>query len=105
MSQTTRNEAEVRTQKVEQLRSQGIEPYPSQSYQRTHTTAQVREYFAQPGKELENGQGDPEAMKIRLSGRITSFRSSGSICFIDLTDTTGKLQLKVEKNWLKANRV
>lgn len=101
MTQTTRNEAEVRSQKVEQLRSQGIEPYPSQSYQRTHTTDQVRQHFAQPGKELENGQTDPEGLNIRLSGRITSFRSSGSICFIDLTDITGKLQLKIEKKLVK----
>jgi len=101
MTQTTRNEAEVRAQKVEQLRSQGIEPYPSQSYQRTHTTEQVRQHFAQPGKELENGQADPEGLNIRLSGRITSFRSSGSICFIDLTDISGKLQLQIEKKLVK----
>lgn len=103
MTQTSRNEAEVRQQKVEQLRSQGIEPYPSQSYQRSHTTEQVRQHFAQPGKELENGQADPEGLQIRLSGRITSFRSSGSICFIDLTDISGKLQLKIEKKLVKEN--
>lgn len=103
MTQTSRNEAEVRQQKVAQLRSLGIEPYPSQSYQRSHTTEQVRQYFAQPGKELENGQADPEGLQIRLSGRITSFRSSGSICFIDLTDISGKLQLKIEKKLVKEN--
>ncbi len=103
MTQTSRNEAEVRLSKVAQLRALGIEPYPCQSYQRSHTTEQVRQYFAQPGKELENGQADPEGLQIRLSGRITSFRSSGSICFIDLTDISGKLQLKIEKKLVKEN--
>ncbi|GAB4305090.1 MAG: lysine--tRNA ligase [Oscillatoriaceae cyanobacterium] len=93
----TRNEAEVRAQKVAELRAIGIEPYPSESYQRTHTTEQVRDRFSQPENTLQDGETDPEALPINLCGRITSFRSSGSICFIDLTDTTGKLQLKIEK--------
>ncbi|WP_445241928.1 hypothetical protein [Microcoleus vaginatus] len=55
----TLSEAEVRSQKVDELRSQGIEPYPSESYARSHTAKQVREIFSQPGKELENGETDP----------------------------------------------
>lgn len=93
----TQSEAEVRARKVEDLRSQGIEPYPSESYQRSHTTQQVRDLFSQPGKELENGQNDPEETPIKVSGRITSKRDSGSIIFIDLRDSTGRIQLKIEK--------
>ncbi|MBW4682688.1 MAG: lysine--tRNA ligase [Microcoleus vaginatus WJT46-NPBG5] len=94
----TRSEAEVRAQKVDELRAQGIEPYPSQSYQRSHTTQQVHELFNQPGNELQNEETDPQERELRVSGRITSKRDSGKICFIDLTDGTGKIQLKIEKN-------
>src|SRR6476661_5209779 len=93
----TLSEAEVRSQKVDELRSQGIEPYPSESYARSHTAKQVRQIFSQPGKELENGQSDPEEIPLRLAGRITSKRDSGKIGFIDLKDATDKIQLKIEK--------
>ena len=93
----TLSEAEVRSQKVDELRSQGIEPYPSESYARSHTAKLVREIFSQPGKELENGESDPEEISLRLAGRITSKRDSGSIGFIDLKDATDKIQLKIEK--------
>mgnify|MGYP000122276877 CR=1 FL=1 len=99
----TQSEAEVRSQKVEQLRSQGIEPYPSESYQRSHTTQQVRELFSQPGKELNNGVTDPEELSIRVCGRITSKRDSGSIIFIDLKDATDRIQLKIEKKLVKGD--
>jgi lysyl-tRNA synthetase class 2 len=93
----TLSEAEARSKKVDELRSQGIEPYPSQSYARSHTAKLVREIFSQPGKELQNGESDPEEISLRLAGRITSKRDSGSICFIDLKDATDKIQLKIEK--------
>jgi lysyl-tRNA synthetase class 2 len=93
----TLSEAEARSKKVDELRSQGIEPYPSESYARSHTAKLVREIFSQPGKELENGESDPEEISLRLAGRITSKRDSGSICFIDLKDATDKIQLKIEK--------
>lgn len=93
----TLSEAEARSKKVDELRSQGIEPYPSESYARSHTAKLVREIFSQPGKELENGETDPEEISLRLAGRITSKRDSGSIGFIDLKDATDKIQLKIEK--------
>jgi lysyl-tRNA synthetase class 2 len=93
----SRNEAEVRAKKAEDLRSLGIEPYPSESYQRSHLAQQVHDLFTQPGKELQPGEADPEALPIKLCGRITSKRDSGSIGFIDLTDASGKIQLKIEK--------
>ncbi|HLO48323.1 MAG TPA: lysine--tRNA ligase [Kamptonema sp.] len=91
------SEAEVRSQKIDELRSQGIEPYPSQAYARSHTAKQIHELFNQPGKELQNGETDPEEIPIRACGRITSKRDSGSICFIDLKDASDKIQLKIEK--------
>ncbi|MGF1493476.1 MAG: lysine--tRNA ligase [Microcoleaceae cyanobacterium] len=90
----TRNEVEVRTRKVEELRSLGIEPYPSQSFGRSHTAQQVKDLF---GDKLENGEVDPDETPLKVCGRITFKRDSGSICFIGLTDISGSVQLKIEK--------
>jgi lysyl-tRNA synthetase, class II len=98
----TLSEAEVRRQKVQALRDQGIEPYPAERYRRTHTSKQVLELFGQPGKELVKGQSDPTETSLKLSGRITSKRDSGGIVFIDLRDSTGNIQLKIDKQSLKS---
>lgn len=98
MSETKiRSEAEVRCQKVDQLRSLGIESYPSESYQRSHTAQEILDLFSQPDHQLENGQTDPQEQPLKVCGRITSKRDSGSISFIDLRDITNKIQLKIEK--------
>ncbi len=80
----TLSEAEARSKKVDELRSQGIEPYPSQSYARSHPAKLVREIFSQPGKELQNGDSDPEEISLRFAGRISAMRDRGKIGFMDL---------------------
>ncbi len=97
----TRNEAEVRLQRVDELRNLGIDPYPSKAEQRSHTTKQVIELFTPPGKDLQAGETDSDEQLLKVCGRITSKRDSGSICFIDLTDETSKVQLKIEKKLVK----
>jgi len=91
------SEIKARAQKVDDLRSLGIEPYPSQAYARSQTTKQIIELFSQPENTLENSQSDPQERVFQICGRITSKRDSGSICFIDLKDATEKIQLKIEK--------
>jgi len=93
----TRREEDVRTEKVAELRNLGISPYPSQSWQRTHTAAQVEDLFTQPGRELAPSDLDPLNETMRLSGRIVSKRSSGKLIFMDLRDASGKIQLKIEQ--------
>ncbi|MGL5132555.1 MAG: lysine--tRNA ligase, partial [Planktothrix sp.] len=93
----TRNEVEVRFQKVNELRELGIEPYPSHSVERSHTTQEIKDLFAQPEKTLNDGESDPDAIPLKVCGRITFKRDSGSIGFIGLTDIAGTIQLKLEK--------
>jgi len=96
------SETEIRQQKVQNLRDQGIDPYPAERYQRTHTSKQVLELFGQSGKELLKGQSDPTETSLKLSGRVTSKRDSGGIVFIDLRDSTGDIQLKIDKRSLES---
>lgn len=93
----TRNELEVRAKKVEELRSLGIDPYPSLAFKRSHLAQQIHDHFSQPQHQLANGETDPEAIPLLVCGRITFKRDSGSIGFIGLTDPSGTIQLKIEK--------
>jgi len=98
------NEAEVRSRKATDLRAQGIEPYPSAAWLRTHTATQVEALFSQPDRQLENGASDPQAEPLRLCGRLLSKRDSGKLIFMDLRDASGKIQLKVDKRGLVGDR-
>ncbi|MEB3887181.1 lysine--tRNA ligase [Lyngbya sp. CCY1209] len=99
----TRNELEVRAKKVDDLRSLGIEPYPSEAFKRSHRAQQIHDRFSEPGRELANGETDPEELPLRVCGRITFKRDSGSIGFIGLTDASGTIQLKIEKKLVKGD--
>ena len=98
------SEAQVRSQKVQDLRAQGIEPYPSQAWIRSHTAQQVEDRFSQPDRQLEAGTVDPENLQLSLCGRIISKRDSGKLIFMDLRDASGKIQLKVDKKELTGDR-
>ncbi len=99
----TRNEVEVRLKKVEDLRSLGIDPYPSASFLRSHLTQEIKDIFSQPENELSNGEADPQERQLKVCGRITFKRDSGSIGFIGLTDTSGSIQLKIEKKLVQGD--
>lgn len=81
----------VRHEKRDRLRKAGVDPYPARS-NRTHAIAQVRGAFSQ----LE-ASGE----RITIAGRIRSVREHGEICFADLDDGTGKLQLLLNPDTLQ----
>jgi lysyl-tRNA synthetase class 2 len=71
-----------RRQKLERLRKQGIDPYPT-SYERSHTTRQALELLG----------GQERTKAVTLAGRLTAMRKMGKTSFADLRDGEGKLQL------------
>ncbi len=74
-------EEKSRIKKLEQIKSKGINPYPSE-VKRTHTCLQVVENF----EKLLN-------KKIVLAGRITALRLHGKACFVDLNDGEARMQV------------
>jgi len=70
---------ETRRLKMLALREKGVDPY-GQRFDVTGTIADVRERFA---------EGNCE----RIAGRITAHRDMGKSHFLDLTDSTGRLQI------------
>ena len=72
---------ETRRQKMLALREKGVAPY-GQRFEITGSIAAVRERFT-------------EGRCERIAGRITAHRDMGKSHFLDLTDSTGRLQIFV----------
>lgn len=92
----------IRLQKIEELRAQGLEPYPTRAM-RSHTSAQAISAFEQ----AEHGGSDeqPVEVKATLSGRIRAARPMGKLTFAHIEDGEGKIQLFFRINELGQERV
>ncbi len=70
-----------RLEKLQRIRQQDIDPYPHR-YHRSHTTKEAIALF-------EQGQN----ARVSLAGRITASRPMGKATFIDIRDSSGKIQV------------
>ena len=77
------DEREMRLQRLQALREQGINPYP-QHVERTHTIAEVLQHF----DEFSGPDGS-----YTLVGRIRVLREQGKVTFARIEDGTGSIQL------------
>ncbi|MFC1917338.1 lysine--tRNA ligase [Chloroflexota bacterium] len=83
-----------RLQIVKQLQERGITPYPNR-FHRTHTT---QEAITLLEKHEASGAGEPP--EITVAGRVMANRSMGKISFMDIHDSSGKVQLFFHKDRL-----
>ena len=80
-----------RLEKLERLRSQGIEPYPTRTT-RTHTSQAVSSLLE--AAEATAAKGEQVApIKAALAGRLRSMRPMGKITFAHIEDGEGRIQL------------
>jgi len=70
----------VRKEKLEALRSLGVDPYPA-SVRRDHSVAQAR---------------DMEKQSVAVAGRIMAIRGHGKLSFWDIADESGKIQVMLK---------
>ena len=75
----------IRLQKLEELRAEGVEPYPTRAH-RTHTSMQAI-------AEFEAAEGDGREVKAALAGRIRATRAMGKVSFAHIEDGAGRIQL------------
>jgi lysyl-tRNA synthetase, class II len=85
---------EQRLASLERIRARGIEPYP-RSYHPSHTLREAMTAFEQ--------QPDSSAV-MSLAGRIMSRRSMGRMSFLDIRDSSGKVQLSFRYDLLGGER-
>lgn len=76
-----------RLKKLNDLRKEGINPYPN-DFRVDTTTKQIREMFGEMTKEALEQAED----RYALAGRIMSIRNFGKAAFFHLQDRSGKLQ-------------
>ncbi len=82
------DEREVRLQRLQALREQGINPYPN-AVERTHTIAETLEHF----DEWVGPEGS-----YTLVGRIRLLREMGKAAFAKIEDGTGSIQVYLRIN-------
>ncbi len=83
----------VRLGKLEALRAMGVDPYPVSFARSDEAVALEQRYAALPaGSETQD--------RVRVAGRIRAIRNSGM--FIDLHDSSGKIQVFSHKDYLSA---
>ena len=83
---------EVRLEKIETLRAEGIEPYPTRA-KRTHTSLEAIQAFEQA-----ESVGQDDAITVTLAGRLRSMRTMGKITFAHIEDGYGRIQLFFRAN-------
>ena len=75
----------VRLQKLEELRAEGVEAYPTRA-QRTHLSADAI-------AEFDAAEKEGREVRVTLAGRIRATRPMGKISFAHIEDGAGKIQL------------
>ncbi|HEY4711750.1 MAG TPA: lysine--tRNA ligase [Dehalococcoidia bacterium] len=85
---------EQRLDSLNKIRARGIDPYPH-SYHPSHTVQEAITLFEQQGESSQN---------ISLAGRIMSKRSIGKMSFLDIRDSSGKIQLSLRYDLLGRER-
>jgi lysyl-tRNA synthetase class 2 len=87
----------IRIQKLEELRAEGVEAYPTRA-KRTHVSTEAI-------SEFESKEKDGIEINVTLAGRLRASRSMGKVTFAHIEDGAGKIQLFVRANELGKERV
>ena len=80
-----------RLKKLEELKKQGIDPYPTK-FDQTHHASEINEKFS------NLNPGDKAEENVSVAGRIMNDRQMGKAAFMHIQDETGKLQLYFRKD-------
>lgn len=83
-----KDELEIRKERLDKLRQDGVEAFPSTS-NRTNTINEVIEEF----DSLSESNSE-----VTIAGRITAIRSHGGSMFLPIKDGSGALQLFIKKD-------
>lgn len=101
----TLSEYEVRKEKVQKLRTLGIQPY-AEKFDKIHTIAQLYaiEKQSKEFRWIEKIIETPE-IPYKTAGRLTLFRSHGKLSFAKLLDESGEIQLMFHKDACKITKI
>ena len=86
VNQEINEQKQVRLDKLNELKSKGINPFGGR-YERTHTTCQILNSFA-----------ELEGKSVAIAGRIMAIRRMGKASFAHIQDVSGQIQIYVRLN-------
>lgn len=74
----------IRRKALEELQARGVNPYPADRYDVTHSSFEIKENFVEEDDNMHN---------VSVAGRIMSRRIMGKASFAELQDERGRIQL------------
>ena len=78
----------IRRNSMNELRAMGIEPYPAAEYVTNAFSTDIKAEF----------NDDAEPRQVSVAGRIMSRRIMGKASFIELQDSTGRIQVSITRD-------
>ena len=99
--------AKVRRDKLTELQNDGRDPFKITKFERTHTSAQLKENYTEEDRELKKRGSDEvqiikaqvsqfDGQTVSIAGRIMSKRGMGKVGFVHVSDIDGQIQLFVK---------
>lgn len=79
----------VRRENLQKIRDLNIDPYPADIYEVNVKSAEIKEHFK---------EGDSTYQEVSLAGRLMSKRIMGKASFAELMDSSGRIQLYVNRD-------
>ncbi|MFN9941072.1 MAG: OB-fold nucleic acid binding domain-containing protein, partial [bacterium] len=73
-----------RREKLNQLKSLGINPFPAETFEVNVTAADIHKNYERRKTDYKN---------VSIAGRLMGFRIMGSASFAELQDATGRIQV------------
>ena len=84
----------IRYDKIQQMRAEGYEPYPTRTEVTSTTTAAIKAF------EAAEASGSQETLTAILGGRLRAMRLMGKLSFAHIEDGSGRIQLFFRVNEL-----
>ncbi|MDL2239329.1 lysine--tRNA ligase [Bacteroidales bacterium OttesenSCG-928-K22] len=79
----------IRRQSLEALIEMGINPYPAPSFEINCTAKEIKEKYPEDNSLFQ---------KVSIAGRIMSRRIMGAASFVEIQDSTGRIQLYIKRD-------
>ena len=93
-----------RLRKVDQLRQQGIDPFPAR-IERTHSVEEAIALFGKHEASFDSG-GEHASVRtetVKVVGRVMARRGMGKMSFLDVRDGSGQVQIQARSDVLTAD--
>ena len=89
MSQVLSEQEMIRRNSLNELLRLGINPYPPDTFEVTAHAAEIKKKFAEDQSLFQD---------VSIAGRIMSRRIMGAASFVEIQDSTGRIQLYVKRD-------